>query len=236
MLMLADSVESDRLVLLSKAHAAWKVDSVDKASRILQRLRAQTEDSATIATTPAQSNGSSSSSSSSSASAPAQRVMHPVPIVSVAPTEAPAVSATPHSHTRELANGFRVPLLAPALHTPAVTITPSVPLPTGRQPPLFLVLHNTALLHLRAGKLKLAQIFLARAVSLVVTLGRCSRVAVIRRSLSCALWCCSLFLCAARAFRVAALLSRPSLCGARNEHFPKLFPFQLASESPVRFR
>ena len=166
MLMLADSVESDRLVLLSKAHAAWKVDSFDKASRILQRLRAQTEESGTIATTPAVANGASSTSSSSASSSsasPSQRLMHPVPIVSVASRDSPASSAAPH--TRELANGFRVPLLAPALHTPAVTITPSVPLPTARQPPLFLVLHNTALLHLRAGKLKLAQIFLARAVS-----------------------------------------------------------------------
>lgn len=143
---MSQSVDSsERTLLLVKARTAFDKRMDDKARRILQRLAARTmQDEAPVM-----------SAADGTAAAPRDAFALPI----VAPV--PAVERCP------VGDGLQLPAMAPALHSAlsAAAAPPSVSLPTADHPPLFLVYNNMGLLHLRAGKFVLSNVFFARAVS-----------------------------------------------------------------------
>lgn len=158
--MLTHSVESDRTLLLDKARTAFDSRLDDKAKRILQRLAARTLlDGEAAAASNSDGTAATAAAAASSSTAASSRDVFALPIVAPLPAALPA--------ERPVGDGLQLPALAPALHSAlsAVAAPPPVSLPTAEQPPLFLVYNNLGLLHLRAGKFVISNLFFARAVS-----------------------------------------------------------------------
>jgi len=134
------------MVLLDKARLAFNAGASrggqdERAQRVLQRLWRMTDDSSLAA---------------ASTAAAQSRDAVAVPVVA---------SGTDNTSHNDSEAGWTLPLLAPELAAAAASTPAALPaLPTAKQPPLFLVLNNLGLVHLRAGRLAISCIFFARAL------------------------------------------------------------------------
>lgn len=167
---LQPSVENDQRLLLSKAEAAFSSSSDEsaKALRILQRI-AHNHSELQQQQEEKKSNGVTAAATAT-ATAAVKKLSLIAPVI--APPPPPAPLSSRESSLSVPSNSL--PPLAPTLHlarslaaasaSVSSAALPSACLPSPRLPPLFLVYNNTALVHLSNNRVKLAQIFLARAL------------------------------------------------------------------------
>jgi hypothetical protein len=164
--------DAERITLLDKARVAFAAGNnrgqEERAQRVLQRLWRLTDpaslpsnthsSNAAAAATAAAAAGSVAASSTAAVAAPVIPVVAPPPA-----SKQPSLT----EHGSEGA-GWTLPLLsdelAAASAAVAATVASRPALPSPTQPPLFLVLNNLGLVHLRAGRVAISCIFFARAL------------------------------------------------------------------------